>query len=514
MTISTLLSLVVVGLLGATDAASVLWTGYVNDNQWTTQNNWYPNTVPGPNDDVTIDKGTVFVTIPTGVQSIVMGTNVDTPANLTFYHAFAVGTGGLQVKANGNLNVNSGLETITGTVSVDGTLTFLSGFISGVWTISSRGNGYFPGQGQRNIVAGSLTNAGTIQASGVIALNQSAQFVNNGNLNLYATTQFMVFDQSPAFFNSAQGTVNYNGGDASSVLRFQAPATLGTFNLNSGNMELYNVMTFTNALVIPAGSKVSALGNANTTFPAVSGAGTVIASGKLTTFTTLNNIATVIASGGQTQFTQGATATSVTLSGGQVIFGGNVVATNLLIQGGLLQGQGRISGSQVTISSVGANIGTTLVILNTLTIGQPSLVSFTSAGSLVIDAGATANVANNLNVSGPANTGGIQNSGLINVAQGATLQSQNININGTGSLQVAGSVSVSTCMLMLNNATISGSGNIQGSNTVLSLTTVQVASGFVVAKVADYTIQCPIYCFKVRTPDTQGAENFVFTQAH
>jgi len=497
----------VASLLCQSSALSIAWTGYQGDNQWTTQNNWYPNTVPSLNDDVTIDKGSVFVTIPTGVNSLIMGTNVDLPANLTLFHAFTIAASGqLQVKANGNLIVNSGLETVQGVVNIDGTFSFFAGYISGLWTINARGNGYFPFNGQRNIVAGSLTNQGNLYISGVVGLNQSATLVNNANIYATGSSQFMVFDKTNANFNSAQGTLTFTG----TILRFQAPSSIATFILNSGNVEIYNQVTITNPMVIPAGSTVSSLGVASISFPTLSGAGAVVASGATTTFATINGISAVTAAGGNILFTQAATVGTFTVSGGTTTFGGNVYAATTNILGGILGGAGSVGGDSVNIESTGCNVGTTIMIPKIGTISKVSQLSFSSLGSLNV-AGALA-VNNAFNVTGPPGVVGVNISGTVNVAAGLTFFSQNINVFGQGAVNVmsSGNFKVSTATVHLNNITLAAGSNFWGSNSNLNVATI-TAAATVKASVGDYRLVCPDSCSQVVTPGGQSAQNFQFS---
>ena len=150
------------------------------------------------------------------------------------------------------------MNFIQGVVVIDGTLTFMSGCIAGDWTISTRGTGYFLGNGTKNIAAGSLTNQGILYISGVVGLNEWATLINNANIYASGSTQFMVFDNTTANVNSAGGTISFSG----TILRFQAPASIATFVLNSGNVEIYNAVNITNPVTIPAGSTVSSLGAA------------------------------------------------------------------------------------------------------------------------------------------------------------------------------------------------------------------------------------------------------------
>jgi len=492
------------------EAAQIQWTGYANDNQWTTNNNWFPNSIPGPNDDVTIAKGTVYITIPTGVNSLDMGTDVDTPANLTLYHAFTVANNqALNVHANGNLIVNSGLEAITGTFNIDGTLTFNSGYLSGLWTISSRGTGYFPGEGQRNIAAGSLTNNGKLEISGIVGLNQSGVLINKGSIDATGSASFFVFDTSNANVDSSSGSLSFSG----SIFRFQAPTKIGTFTLTSGNVEIYNQVTFANPLSIPSGSTVSSLGTASVSFPALSGGGAVVASGATTTFSALNGIAAVTAAGGAVSFTQAAQVGTLTISGGNINFGANVAGTTTNIQGGIIGGSGSVSGAAVNINTVGCNINTAILIPTAGTVTAGSLISFASSGS--INVGGTLTIEKQFNVTGPAGVAGVNVSGTIAIASSETFFSQNIPVYGTGGLQIAqaGTFVVSTTQVQVAKVVLSQGSSFSGFNAALQIGSIAnaVATDAVLAVLGDYSLAATGQFENVRTPSSGTPQKFAFS---
>jgi len=287
----------VLALIAIVNAASIQWTGYAGNNQWTTNNNWYPNTVPGPNDDVTIAKGIVEVTIPTGVNSLVMGTDVDNAANLTLYHAFAVGSAGLTVHGNGNLILQSGLEPVTGPVYIDGTFTYNVGVASGPWSISSKGTAYLKGNGQKVFYGAQFVAQGSIYIDGIIALNASSTFLVKGNAQIDTGLQVLLADKNPgSVFDTTAGSLSLNAG----LLSLQAPCNIGTLNIAAGaNVNAYSGVVFSQPLSVPSGSVVATFGDANVTFSgAVTGAGSLAAGGRLTSINACN-ISTLTVNGVQ-----------------------------------------------------------------------------------------------------------------------------------------------------------------------------------------------------------------------
>ena len=96
------------------NAASIKWTGYAKNGQWGTSTNWYPDQVPGPNDDVSINKGgNVTITTPVTVQSIAMGNDVGEFPYLIVDNSLLVEST-LTVNANGGIIMNSGAAAISG----------------------------------------------------------------------------------------------------------------------------------------------------------------------------------------------------------------------------------------------------------------------------------------------------------------------------------------------------------------------------------------------------------------
>ena len=479
------------------NATTILWTGIVGDNQWTTQNNWYPNQVPGPNDDVTIEKGQVLLTIPTGVNSLTMGFNVDTPANLTIYKAFAVGAGNMNVKANGNLIQDTGLDAITGDINIDGTWTFGSGYASGQWTISSRGKAYFPGGGQRNLVAGIINNQGSLKLSGVVGFNMSAVLKNTGTITGSGELQFMIFDQSNAQFDSSAGSIAFTG----SVMRFQVPTMISALSIGGGNIECYNTVTFYSPLSIPSGTTLSTLGNAKVTFNgAISGPGALIAQGKFTNVSGSLTIASITAGGGNTYFTQGGQVQSATLSGGTTNFGSTLISSALSITGGILQGSGSIqSTGAATINTAGTNVGSNIFINGTGTVAGKSLIAF-GGGSITISPNASLSMDGPFTITGPSNSGLFTNNGAVSIA--GSFMIQNINIGGSGTFAVSGSISMSTNTFTSGSITLSGSGTVSGSNAQINIAKASTASTYVVFKGGDYTVKCKEECDAISSPST------------
>eukprot|EP00756_Hemistasia_phaeocysticola_P037458 Hpha_TRINITY_DN16697_c1_g2::TRINITY_DN16697_c1_g2_i1::g.182609::m.182609 len=134
-----------VALAVSAEAGQIKWTGIVNDQQWTTANNWYPAQVPGAGDAVVIDDNdgkdaTVVLTVPTSIASLRIGDLVSTTAKLRLLAALQV-TQSVDVSYNGEIEVNSGVAALsTPKGTVEGKLSFLSGVLQGSYTVSGKAN--------------------------------------------------------------------------------------------------------------------------------------------------------------------------------------------------------------------------------------------------------------------------------------------------------------------------------------------------------------------------------------
>ena len=104
-------ALLVVALLivGTCAATSIQWTGASGTGLWSTPGNWLPAAVPTVHDDVTIGPGAAVVANgAAAVKSLVLGaaSPSSTPATVTVYQKFVVGSGGAKIAASGVLVIN------------------------------------------------------------------------------------------------------------------------------------------------------------------------------------------------------------------------------------------------------------------------------------------------------------------------------------------------------------------------------------------------------------------------
>ena len=488
------------------NAASITWTGYGGDNQWTNRINWNPDQVPGPNDDVTIPQGNVFVTIATGVSSLVMGTQVQAPANLTLYQSFVVGNGGMTVQENGNLILNTAQNTVFGQITIGGTLQFIDGIVGGAWTIADRAVADLSNGNEKGFAGCSFTSKGQLTLGGVIVLNQSSSIVLQSNTAASQNLFIQNGDGSGVSFDATAATFTYSTG----TLQVQAPVQFGAFVLNSGNVSILDSMSFTQPLNIPANSYVTAAGSANLNISSVTGAGVLTLECKTASLYSMSMTGYVNALGGDIVFYKQADMAVLTIQGGNAVFMTTVYPAQLNLMTGTTSGNGELIASQVLLSTTGLTLGSAVTANKTMTM-QSSVLTFGAEGKVTITSGAEAIVTGSVQLTGAPNGKGVVNQGTIKAQ--AALQSQNIPIAGSGSVTVSKTFEMSQMTLTQSSVTLEAGASISGANSFLTIGAVKSASGGVVqAALGPYNFQCPAECDHVTTPATSApAQDFRFS---
>ena len=496
---------VIAALAVATNAISISWTGYGGDNQWTNKVNWSPDQVPSTGDDVTIASGVVQVTIPTGVNSLVMGTSFSAPANLTVFQSFFIGTGGMQIEGNGNLFINAGTASVSGQVTVGGNLYFQSGQISGQWTINNRGVADLSGAAEKVFTGAQfISDAASFVFSGVMALNQSSQVIVRSTAIFSGDVSIQAQDSTSVLLDTSAGTLTYTGnGD----FQIQAPINVGTFNFQGGNLTIYDDVTFVNPFVIPSSSYVATVGSAVANMTAgvsgagvLSGAGTNLILGNATLTGALN-----IVGGNVTFAAAGSSIAVMSVSGGFCVVNHAVSAKQLNFLSGNVVGSSSISAEQLYFSSTGFNLNTALTVTKTASVG--GLLAFGSRGSLSIGSAATLNTLASMTFTGaPGMT--VMNQGTLSVT--APVVFQNINLGGSGSVSAQSTLSFQTATITQTAVALSGAGIFKGANTrIISVGKVS-ASSSVNAVIGAYSFSCPTECDDVSTSGTP-TDNFNFS---
>jgi cytoskeletal protein CcmA (bactofilin family) len=500
----------VCALICVANAASIKWTGLAQNNQWTSTVNWYPAQVPGPNDDVTIETGSVQVTISTGVNSLTMGTSVDGMANLTIFQSFVVAST-MDVDVNGNLFLNAGTASLQGTVTVKGHLYLQSGTIGGQLTVTQNGIADLSGQATKNLIGAGFTNQGNVVLSGVLNFNQSSLFTNQGSIAASGFVQLMAGDATATVFDSSAGSFSYNGGSGGK-LRIAVTSHFKTIQLQSGDVTTVGQVDFADDILVPSGSTVKTEAGANTTFAGtLHGEGALNVGGKVTTVNAVNLSTVAVTVGyvyfngaviantltinaGTTQFNNNSQVGTFTIVSGNVEFASTVSASNANVKGGILTGAGGFSAStSASFASQGINLGTTFTLSGTMSFNSKTLIAYATGGNIVINSGASVTVGSPLALTGPPGSGAFTNNGAVAVNSG--IATANINLLGSGSYTVAGTITTSSCKFTAGTVTING-GSVTGQTTALNIAAVADAntSGDVKVQVGNYHFACPSQC--------------------
>lgn len=512
-------------LICVANAASIKWTGLAANNQWTSNVNWYPAQVPGPNDDVTIDIGNVQVTISTGVNSLSMGNSVNGFANLTIFQSFVVAST-MDVNVMGNLFLNAGTASLQGTVNVQGHFYFQSGTVGGQITIAKNGVADLSGGASKNLIGAGFTNQGNVLLSGVVGFNQSSVFTNQGTITASGVAQLSAGDSTSTLFDSSAGYFTYNGGSGN-TLTVAVHAHFKTIELQSGNVISQAQVDFTDDLTIPAGSTVGSQASANTTFGgAVRGDGALNLGGKLSTLGVVNISSVTVSVGyvnfngavtagtltidaGTTTFAVGGTAGALNIVSGNIDFAAPVNASTATVQGGILTGAGGFSASaNASFASQGINLGTTFTLGGGMTFTSKTLIAYAVGGSIVINEGAAVLVSSPLTLTGAPGSGSFTNNGAVTVA--SSVSTSNINILGSGTWVVSGTVTTSSCDLSAGVISING-GSVSGQTTALNIgsLTSAVTGGDVEVTVGSYSFTCPGKCKNISSK--ASGQTFTFS---
>lgn len=492
-------------LAASTQAVSIKWTGYANNGQWFTPTNWYPDQVPSTEDDVTIDSGVVTVPQAAGCNSLTMGTNFNNQANLTIFNTFIVGSGGMTVDGNGFVFVNAGTASINGPVNIAGYLYFQSGSLSGQVTISSRGVADLSGLAQKVLTGCSFSSAGTLTLGGNLVLNQSSQFSVTSTATVSGNFAVQNGDGSAVLFDTSAGTLTYTGAGTFSM---QAPVSLGTFNFateSPANLTVYSDVTFVNSFDIPKGSMVSTLGIAKVNMSSgVTGAGILSGASAQLLLGNVNFTGAINSVGGNVTFASGKNAVSLlTLDGGDL----NVKASTSASMFNALNGalNGALSANKGYVKSQGFDLNGQLTFTGAVTTGGITLIAFGTESALTFTSGASLTVGGSLQLTGaPGRT--VTNEGQINAK--SSLAFQNINLKGSGSLNVASTVTVSTCTVDQGTIALGNGATFKGANTLLDIAAITGSN--VQASMGAYKLKCGKQCSDVTT-DAQPTSSFSFS---
>ncbi|HZY84122.1 MAG TPA: hypothetical protein VFE78_04795, partial [Gemmataceae bacterium] len=474
---------------------AVSWTGNANDGNWETGQNWSTGSVPGPNDDVSINTfGTVNHSGADTVNSLTLagGTLANsgslTTGALTLDNTFATlnDTGSLTV--NGPLNWTGGSLTGAGHTVLNGPSSLAGGFFSmltdqvvdnhGTATISDgnsidfRGNAVWNNDSDGTFV---LQGSGSL---GNFFITSSAAFNNFGTFQKTVggtSTVGVPFNNSGSVDVQAGTLSPGNGGVGGGTFTVESGATL------SVNGYTLNGATVTGAVQVGTFNSLTVAGPSSIENLTING-GTVTANAAL-------SVQDLTLSGGSLTG-----PAAVRVSGAFNWTGGSLTGTGDTV----LDGTSSLTGSFFSaLARQVDNYGTATVVAGTSLSFQSNAVFNNQPGATLLlpdsagmstffSGGSALNNAGLLEKTGPAGnstlglpvnntgtidvqagtltlSGGGSNSGSLTAESGTTLSFtgpytlQGGTVSGPGTFQVSGSASVTVSTpTSLPNLTVSG----------------------------------------------------------
>lgn len=326
------------------------WDDGGADDEWTTANNWNPNSVPGEFDSAILDTslgGAVTVTGTVQALEVIFDNSGSNTFTIADGGAGVISLGGL-----GNLDNQSGVDqTINATVSLGAGSNLDSGD-TGTATLTI---------GTLTLANNSIVGSGKVSLGGVTS-NSSSLTVNGAEVTLTGNHQATggLNVSSGSYIISGSG--NYSGG--------------GNISLTGGGLTLAksNGIADGTDIAISTGRTLTVNGSVTETVGGISGAGNISlgASSALT-----------VNSGNETSTFSGAISGSgaivksgsgtLTLSGTNTYSGTTTVsAGTLTVTGGIASSTVSVSsGATLTLNSASADIGgTTLTIGGTVSLSQ------------------------------------------------------------------------------------------------------------------------------------------------
>jgi cytoskeletal protein CcmA (bactofilin family) len=301
-------------------------------------------------------------------------------------------------------------------------------------------------------------------------------------------------------------------------------ANFAVLGLTSGDVTVMDVVSITGDLDVPAGSTFKTEADANTTFGgSVTGKGALNIGGKLTTLnavsvSTVDVIVGVVNFGGSvtsdtvkifagtTTFGGASTVNNFAVISGNVAFTNSVSASNVTVEGGILTGAGGFSASSAaSFASQGINLGTTFSLSGSMSFAEKTLIAYAVGGAISISSAGTVSVSSPLTLTGAPGAGSFSNDGSVSIS--GALSSANINLLGSGSYSVAGSITTSSCDFSAGTVNING-GTVSGQTTKLNIGSVATSSGDVTVKIGNYTFACPGQCKDVSSASSGQPYSF------
>jgi len=403
------------------------------------------------------------------------------------------------------LFINAGQAAVTGVVNIDGNLFFESGVVSGQISVSKKGAAYLNAAGAKIFSGCNFVVQGPTLVSDVLMLNQSSVVTLSGATTASGSFSVQATDTTQVLFDVSAGTFEYSGPGFS----VQAPSNFGTVTIG-GNFTLYNTVQFAKPIVVPSGISISTVGTAAVSMTnGVTGAGTINAAGTSLVLGGLSISGYVNAVGGNVTIMSSSTIGTLTLAGGALYITGATNTTQLNLLSGILSGNSSIATKNFYLKGRGTVLSVSIVVVTQGYIGGGNaMITYGKHGKLTVAPTAIFTLST-LVINGAVTAPGFVNNGVVKV--GTTFQTQNINVGGTGTFNVTGTLKSTSATLTIGTVNLQGSGVFTGTNSMLSVAHVAAGnSQSVQGTIGVYSFQCPRQCNSVSTSTTPTSA-FSFT---
>ena len=420
----------------------------------------------------TVSTGTLQIGNGGTAGSIALTSSVSISSGATLAFARTDNYGGSftkNISGAGNLAVNSGSLTLTGSNTYNGATTVAPGLTLQV------GDG----------TTGAMASTVTLNAGSTLGINlpnggtfSGAISIGSGTVNLTSGGTNTLSGQINGF---GTGNLNQNG-TGTTILSYTNPF-YGTANVNSGVLQLNSLNAAYNATVNVGSSGVLAFGSNAVNVGALSGSGSVVLQSG-----TSNMTLTV---GGNNQSSTFAGTLSgiggLTMNGINNVFtltGSNTYTGLTTVSSGTLQvGNGGTTGSIASSGSLSISSGATLAFNRSDDYGGAFVQPLTGAGRMLVSSGSLT-VSSTSSFSGDiaVASGGTLAPGIAGPLPSANLDAEGGTLNlgpmvsasfgglkGSGALNVVGtSGSAMTLTVGGNNQNTSFNGNLSGPNLSLA----------------------------------------------
>ena len=296
----------------------------------------------------------------------------------------------------------------------------------------------------------------------------------------------------------------YTGGGNFAI---QAPVKIGTFNLQGGNVTIYDAATFSSAFSVPSNSFVISQAMAVVLMAqGISGAGSIIAEGTSLTLGSTELTGSFAASSGVVVFAAESHLVTLIVDGAVVSSSVQQVVDNLMLVSGSLHGPSNFTAAKAVIAASGFNVNTSLVFQGNVSAVDSIVTCASPYGMITFEKGSTFTVSGTTQIIGIIyGDNVVVNHGAILVS--GTLAFDEIDLSGSGYVEVAGTLAVTSNRVNQTHVTLSENGVFKGTTAEIAWISNIFGTPSVVVVEGGITFSCGEACSDVYV---RNEKNFHF----